>query len=489
MTASASRYQPYDQYPAELLPSLKQKVAQSPFRQGYHIQPTTGLLNDPNGFSYFAGKWHLFYQTFPFGPTHGLKSWAHCISSDLVHWQHLILALIPDRPNDRHGVYSGSAVSLPDQLLLMYTGNNHTTNGKRQSTQLGALMTKTGQITKQSQPLLAQPPAGYTQEWRDPQIFQADGQYWCTIGGQRDADIGAVLLYQSADAQHWQFVGELKAAAHGDMIECPNLLPLDRAWVLVDCPQGLSQTTLPYQNIYPNCAQVFDDVDLPHAQLSGAHALTLLDEGFDVYATQLMQASDGQILAVSWLGLPETPTPSDPDGWANCLSVVKVLHIRDGHLIQQPIEALRQLRQGAGRQFEGSQSLRLTPKNAQYEFTCEFSADHDLNLTLASNADNQTTVHYCADHQQLTIDRQHSGLPLAEAFGTTRTFSLRTHDRHRLHFFVDTSSIELFCDQGEKVCSMRYFAKTDQPYITIQSDFTEDISGTLWNLCRASNVK
>ena len=54
------------------------------------------------------------------------------------------------------------------------------------------------------------------------QIFKADGQYWCTIGGQRDSGIGAVLLYRSPDAQAWQFVGELTAAAHGHMIECPN---------------------------------------------------------------------------------------------------------------------------------------------------------------------------------------------------------------------------------------------------------------------------
>ena len=30
------------------------------FRQKFHIQPKTGLLNDPNGFSFFQGRYHLF---------------------------------------------------------------------------------------------------------------------------------------------------------------------------------------------------------------------------------------------------------------------------------------------------------------------------------------------------------------------------------------------------------------------------------------------
>jgi len=83
---TAERYRPYDQWPTEQLTTLRQQIAQSHWRFGYHIQPTTGLLNDPNGFSYFNGQWHLFYQAFPSGPVHGLKSWEHLVSDDLMHW-------------------------------------------------------------------------------------------------------------------------------------------------------------------------------------------------------------------------------------------------------------------------------------------------------------------------------------------------------------------------------------------------------------------
>ena len=67
------RYQRLENFPKEKYDKLKEKVKNSPYRQKFHIQPNTGLLNDPNGFSYFNGKYHIFYQWFPLGPVHGVK--------------------------------------------------------------------------------------------------------------------------------------------------------------------------------------------------------------------------------------------------------------------------------------------------------------------------------------------------------------------------------------------------------------------------------
>ena len=67
----------------EEITELKKIVDSCPYRQKFHIQPTTGLLNDPNGFSYYNGEYHLFYQWFPLGPVHGIKHWYHVSSKDL----------------------------------------------------------------------------------------------------------------------------------------------------------------------------------------------------------------------------------------------------------------------------------------------------------------------------------------------------------------------------------------------------------------------
>ena len=66
---------------------IYQHIRNSVYRQTYYIQPVTGLSSDPNGFAFYEGKWHLFYQWCPWGAVHGLKYWYHVTSEDLIHWK------------------------------------------------------------------------------------------------------------------------------------------------------------------------------------------------------------------------------------------------------------------------------------------------------------------------------------------------------------------------------------------------------------------
>jgi sucrose-6-phosphate hydrolase SacC (GH32 family) len=56
---------------------------------------------------YYDGEHHLFYQYKPFGDKWGHMSWGHAVSSDLVHWKHLPLAL---SEQGKIMIFSGSAV-------------------------------------------------------------------------------------------------------------------------------------------------------------------------------------------------------------------------------------------------------------------------------------------------------------------------------------------------------------------------------------------
>src|ERR1051325_11083607 len=78
-----------------------------PYRPQFHFTPEKNWMNDPNGLVYYKGEYHLFYQYNPFGEKWGHMSWGHAVSTDLVRWQHLPVAL---REENGVMIFSGSAV-------------------------------------------------------------------------------------------------------------------------------------------------------------------------------------------------------------------------------------------------------------------------------------------------------------------------------------------------------------------------------------------
>jgi fructan beta-fructosidase len=83
------------------------QAGDEPLRPRIHFTPPRYFMNDPNGLVYYKGEYHLFYQHNPFGEAWGHMSWGHAISSDMLRWQHLPVAL---SEADGVMIYSGSAV-------------------------------------------------------------------------------------------------------------------------------------------------------------------------------------------------------------------------------------------------------------------------------------------------------------------------------------------------------------------------------------------
>ena len=80
-------------------------------------------MNDPNGLIQWKGQYHLFYQYNPYGPVPEQIHWGHAVSSDLVHWTDLPIALTPTPGRaDANGCWSGCAIDNHGIPTLLYSG-------------------------------------------------------------------------------------------------------------------------------------------------------------------------------------------------------------------------------------------------------------------------------------------------------------------------------------------------------------------------------
>ena len=92
-------------------------MSADPYRPMYYYVKPEGKLNDPNGFCYWQGHWHLFYQAYP--PEDTRQHWGHAVSEDLVHWKGLPYALYPG-PEDR--CFSGNILVEGGRAVAAYPG-------------------------------------------------------------------------------------------------------------------------------------------------------------------------------------------------------------------------------------------------------------------------------------------------------------------------------------------------------------------------------
>jgi beta-fructofuranosidase len=474
--AQEIRYRAYADWTDEEIKQIKENVAKSPWHTTYHIEPKTGLLNDPNGFSYFNGKFSLFYQNWPFGPGHGLKQWVHTESEDLVHFTETETRLLPDHAHDSHGAYSGSAYEVDGKLFLFYTGNVRDENWVRDPLQIGAWMDKDGKIEKFDQVLIQQP-KDVTEHFRDPQIFDYEGQFYAIVGAQSLDKKGFIKLYKAVDndMKNWVLVGDLEFGGTGSeyMIECPNLVFVNNRPVLLYSPQGLDKSELNYGNIYPNTYKICQSFDTEKPELVSPSEILNLDYGFEAYATQGFNAPDGRSLIVSWIGLPDVEYPTDAYDYQGAMSLVKELSIKDGKLYQYPVEAITSLR-SSQEAFADKDATNNT-----YELDLHFPANQVSQLLLfADQKGNGLKLTIDTNVGKVRLDRSKAGLPFATDFGTIRECSIDGKET-TARIFVDKSVVEIFINKGEKVFTSRIFPEEGQSGIHV---LTGQVDGQYFEL-------
>ena len=455
---------------------------QHPWHNRFHLEMPFGLINDPNGLSYYDGEYHIFYQWNPYGCEHKNKCWAHVHTPDFLHYSIPSLALWPSDEHDKDGCYSGSAYVEENRLQLVYTGNAKDDKGKRASCQRLAVQEKDGSFRKKAI-LISGPPEGYTEHFRDPYVFQRDSRRFMVLGTQTSAERGCVLLYEEIDAR-WKLLGELKTqlGKFGYMWECPNLLAFPEGDALLFSPQGLEAEEYAFQNLYQSGyvtgKLLVDEGKMVHGPFEE------LDHGFDFYAPQVLSYGKRHIL-FGWMGMPEREAeyPTQREGWLYALTMPRELIWKQGQLYSEPVRELRKLRrEGSMEQQTLYESAELVVElTQQAELLMDIDAGKAQHLVIELLWGNEKT-RFLYDRQEQVMQLDRSDMELG-GHGI-RKFRLSMEKRLSLQLYMDRTAVESFWQQGAYAASFMVFpVKGDCVKVRVFSDAAmERIEAVSWSL-------
>lgn len=471
-----SKYRTILEATKDELKELRQLSINDKYKPKYHIHPQFGLLNDPNGLSYYNGKYHAFYQWYPFDAIHGMKHWAHVTSVDFVNWNREEVALVPVEKYEQHGAYSGNAIEVDGNLHLYYTGNIKYSENDRYAYQNLAIMNKNGQIEKyKNNPIIREIPKGYTGHVRDPKVFKKNNKYYMLLGAQTLEKKGAIIVYESDNSFDWNFKGELEIrnidSEFGYMWECPDYINLDGKDVLIFSPQGIESKGYDFQNIY-NVIYAIGDFDLENL-IFEVKCMNEFEKGFDFYAPQTF-SKDSRIILFAWAGMGEISYPTDKNKWAHCLSFPRELRIKGNKVFQMPVIELENLRYDEIQEnSEINNETKILSNDANvYELNMNIKNINSskFGLVLFASENEGLKLEFDKNKGTVSVDRRNFENKFGQEYGSTRTESLKLSENTDIKVLADNSILEIFINGGEIVFTTRVFPKNDATKIKVYSD-------------------
>ncbi|GHJ91588.1 hypothetical protein SNE510_11070 [Streptomyces sp. NE5-10] len=448
-----------------------------PYRPSYHHSKRSGSACDPNGLVWFDGEYHLFHQD--------RGRWAHAVSSDLLHWRALPLAL----EWDEHGhCWSGSAVADPHDasglfaggpgLIAYYTAYHPDRPGGNQSVR-AAYSTDRGRSWRRHggpEPLVGNP-GGPDGGWdfRDPKVLRDEARdQWVMVVSGGDH----VRFLTSRDLLHWTHVSSF---GYGPWVtagvwECPDLFPLPvdgdparTAWVLT-LSTGAVRATDGSAAVY--LTGTWDGAAFTPHQAPGGWLRS--DHGRDFYAAVTFDNTpDGRRIWLGWTTNWDYPFSAPTGRWQGQHSVPRALTLTSGPdgrpvLCQQPVDELAALRTGSTVRTGLTAGPGLPDPCAgltgtAYEIEAELvfpatGSATDCAFLLRGKDGRAVRVGYDPGRGLLSIDRTDSGRT-----DFTRWFAGRSEApltagpdgaggrTVRLRILVDSSSVEVFGGAGEAV--------------------------------------
>lgn len=467
------------------------------YRPQYHFTPPEKWMNDPNGLLYYNETYHLFYQYYPDDIVWGPMHWGHAVSKDLITWQHKPIALYPD---ELGYIFSGSAVmDLENTSGLGTAGNppmiaiftHHDMDGE-----------KAGDLDYQVQSIAYSLDEGDTWEkyagnpvipnfenskdFRDPKVM------WDTLSNQWVMSLVAgdhALFYGSPNLKDWTLLSEFgkDKGAHGGVWECPDLFELEVAgtgkkkWVLVisinpGAPNGGSGTQY-FIGDWDGSTFTTDQTEEKWT-----------DWGTDNYAGVTYNGlPEDDRTFIGWMSNWDYARDTPTEVWRSAMTLPRKVSLHKNsqgyYLKNYPVDAIKKyegkkitfgsLTSGGSIDFKDLQQSRI-------DFTIEGELS-TFEISFNNKKGDTLFVGYQENEKQFYINRKNSG-----KVNFQENFASKVHSAPAITdgdedtsftIFLDTSSIELFVDEGATAMTDQIFP--NEPYTNMSFKSTASVITSL----------
>jgi len=442
------------------------------YRPRYHFSPAKNWINDPNGLVYLQGEYHLFYQYNPFGTTWGHMSWGHAVSTNLLHWKHLPVAIeeyANPATQDSTMIFSGTVVVDHansagfgvDAMIAIYTSNVHKSGEGIAQHQSLAYSTDKGRTWTRyaNNPILDI----QRKDFRDPKVFWYEAtKKW--VMALVVPDLFKVQFYESSNLLQWKLSGEFTGAGDTTRVwECPDLYQVkvdgtnEMKWVLSLSgahPQGSKFVGMQY---------FVGDFDGSTFRKDNDNKHQFLDFGKDFYAGIVFNnLPDKRTIMMGWLNnwTYANQVPTHP--WRGAMSLPRELRLVkvEGkiQLASKPILEVKSLRQ---------KELAVLSQPTSGSFEMEIYMADSSQLILSQGADDKVVLGYA--NGQFTCDRTKSkNHSFQKDFSSVESVLIASKPSEiTVRFFVDQSVIEIFVNGGAYTITDQFFLKSGK--MTLQT--------------------
>ena len=436
---------------------------------------------------YFNHTYHLFTQYYPGGTTWGPMHWGHAVSTDLVHWKELPIAIYPDSLGY---IFSGSAVvdsnntsgfGKKGKIPLVAIFTHHDPNGEKagkdnfQNESLAYSLNNGNTWTKYSgNPVLKNPGI---KDFRDPKVmWYGQQKKWVMTLATKDH----ITFYSSPNLKTWTKESEFgkESGAHGGVWECPDLFPLKLNgkvyWILIvnlnpGGPNGGS------------ASQYFVGQFNGHTFTPADTATKWLDYGPDEYAGITWNNTGSRKIFLGWMSNWEYAARVPTKTWRNAMTIPRELKLAayNGRLMvsSAPVKELNVLKENTVSlkdvKVTGYSNLtsKLGQTGGQYILKLAISKLKSFSIVLSNSKNESLTIGYNKAANQYYIDRKQSGeVGFNKNFARKSTAPRLSSDKNlQLTLIVDVSSVELFADDGSAVMTSVFFPVKPYDQISLKS--------------------